>query len=98
MDSIQAAVVSVKLKHFAEEIELRNNVAAMYTERLTEKNIPSAIHYPMPLPRQEAFAYLNQEKDFPVSDKLSNNVMSLPMHPFLTKEEIDYICYTIKET
>ncbi len=67
-------------------------------ERLTKKNIPSAIHYPMPLPRQEAFAYLNQEKDFPVSDKLSNNVISLPMHSFVTEEEIDLICNTIRES
>ncbi len=131
MDSIQAAVVSAKLKHFSAEIELRNKVAAGYTERLksivktpnvlprnlstwaqytirsekqdlireklAEKNIPSAIHYPMPLPKQEAFAYLTQDDDFPVSDMLSAQVMSLPMHPFLKDEEIDLICSVISE-
>jgi UDP-2-acetamido-2-deoxy-ribo-hexuluronate aminotransferase len=131
MDSIQAAVVSVKLKHFEEEIKMRNKVAARYTEglkgfvetpkvlkhnrstwaqytiqtdkrefirkKLDEKNIPTAIHYPMPLPRQEAFSYLKQEVNFPVSDKLSRQVMSLPMHSFLREEEIDFICNTIKE-
>lgn len=131
MDSIQAAVVSTKLKHFENEIELRNKAAKMYTERLqgfvetpvvenhnrstwaqytirsekrdlireklAEKDIPSAIHYPMPLPRQEAFAYLGHQDRFPVSDMLSTQVMSLPMHSFLAEEEIDLICGTIKE-
>ncbi len=131
MDSIQAAVVRAKLKHFADEIRMRNNVAEMYTERLKDvvktpvvldnnlstwaqytiqsekrdsirehlngKGIPTAIHYPMSLPRQEAFSYLNTGKDFPVSDRLSNQVMSLPIHPFLTEQEIDLICSAIKE-
>lgn len=130
MDTIQAAVVSTKLKHFDDEIEARNRIAEMYTKRLKDivqtpeilqsnhstwaqytissekrdlireklgaKDIPSAIHYPMPLPRQEAFLYLNQNDGFPVSDMLSEQVMSLPMHPFLTEEEIDLICNTIE--
>ena len=66
-------------------------------EKLTEKNIPSAIHYPMPLPRQEAFSYIEQNGSFPVSDMLSEQVMSLPMHSFLRDEEIDFISKTIIE-
>jgi len=131
MDSLQAAIVSTKLKHFSREIDARNRVAKMYTERLkdlvktpvvlpynrstwaqytiqtekrnlvreklADKDIPTAVHYPMPLPRQEAFAYLKQPDNYPVSNKLSETVMSLPMHPFLKEEEIDLICNTIKE-
>lgn len=131
MDTLQAAVVRVKLKHFEQEIIARNRVAdsysrhlssvvetpqvqeynrstwAQYTIRsekrgiiqrtLTERDIPTAIHYPMPLPRQEAFAYLNQPKDFPVSDNLASTVLSLPMHPFLTEEEIQTVSAAVKE-
>ena len=46
---------------------------------------------------QEAFAYLKQGNPFSVSDMLAEQVMSLPMHPFITEEEIDLICSTIKE-
>jgi UDP-2-acetamido-2-deoxy-ribo-hexuluronate aminotransferase len=131
MDTLQAAVVRVKLKHFEQEILERNRVAASYTRHLsgtvdtprvlehnrstwaqytirsesrdeiqkilTVKDIPTAIHYPMPLPRQEAFAYLNQPKDFPVSDNLAATVLSLPMHPFLIEEEIQAVADAVKE-
>jgi UDP-2-acetamido-2-deoxy-ribo-hexuluronate aminotransferase len=95
MESIQAAVVSTKLKHFDNEIDARNRVALMYTEKL--KDIPIAIHYPMPLPRQEAFSYLKQDYKFPVFDILPEQVMSLSMHAFIKDEEIDFICNTIEE-
>ncbi|MBI9107187.1 MAG: DegT/DnrJ/EryC1/StrS family aminotransferase [Spirochaetales bacterium] len=130
MDTLQAAVVKVKLKYFSDEIKKRNSVAEKYTEllesfvktpvvlsenksvwaqytirtekrdkiidSLSAKGIPSAIHYPMPLPRQEAFSYLGQPVDFTVSDNLSIEVMSLPMHPFLETNDIETVCSAIK--
>jgi len=77
---------------------IRSEKRDLIREKLGEKDIPTAIHYPMPLPRQEAFSYLKQNDSFPVSDMLSEQVMSLPMHPFITIEEIDFICNTIKES
>ena len=65
-------------------------------EKLSKDDIPTAVHYPMPLPKQEAFRYLAQGTDFPVSNTLSETVISLPMHPFLTDEEINFISNKIK--
>ncbi len=85
----------------------RNSVWAQYSIRvknrdvlqkyLKEKGIPTAVHYPMPLHMQECFSYLNyKEGDFPISEKISKEIMSLPMNPFLTDEEIEYIVDSIK--
>jgi UDP-2-acetamido-2-deoxy-ribo-hexuluronate aminotransferase len=60
--------------------------------KLKENGIPTSIFYPLPLNRQKCFKYLNYKlKDFPVSEKASREVLSLPMNPFLTNKQIDYI-------
>jgi UDP-2-acetamido-2-deoxy-ribo-hexuluronate aminotransferase len=55
-------------------------------ETLKAAGIPTAVHYPIPLNRQPAVEDLNA--DLPVGDKVSQEVMSLPMHPYLTEEQI----------
>ncbi|MCD4780265.1 MAG: DegT/DnrJ/EryC1/StrS family aminotransferase [Candidatus Omnitrophica bacterium] len=51
-------------------------------------NVPTAIYYPNPLHIQTAFAELGYKKgDFPVTEELSEKIISLPMHPFLKPEE-----------
>lgn len=52
------------------------------------RDIPTAVHYPVPLHRQPAFGFLGQgEGCFPVSEEVARRVISLPMHPFLTEEQ-----------
>ena len=129
LDTIQAAILLVKLKYFPEEIKLREKVANLYFEFLkdnphiklpkikkdrnsvwaqfsirvkdrekvikflNEKGIPTAIHYPKPLHLQECFKYLGYKKgDFPISEKISSEILSLPMNPYLVEDEINYIC------
>jgi len=127
MDTIQCAIVNVKLKYYEKDLALRQEVASKYTESLKEKNIilpfidknttsawaqysvrvqnrdevqatlkkqgiPTAVHYPMPLHLQECFAYLGHKKgDFPICELVSDEIMSLPMNPYLSDEEIEYI-------
>ena len=132
LDTIQAAILRVKLKHFNEELENRQQVAEWYTEalaglvvtpeikdgntcswaqytvrsdkreqiieQLKKKGIPVAIHYPLPVHKQEA--YSNQQladKDFPVAVRMSKEVFSLPTHPFLTREESQQVASAIRE-
>ena len=65
---------------------------------LTEKDIGTAIHYPIPLHLQKAFDYLGyKEGGFPESEKAAKEVLSLPIHPDLTEEEIEYVIITIRE-
>ena len=135
MDSIQAAILLVKLKAFkAYELVDVNKVAARYTEQLKDVvktpvvpkgfysswaqytirvenkevraglqaslkalDIPTAIYYPIPMHRQTAFNYLNIDDNLcPVSDKLADTVISLPIHPYLSVEDQDRICGVIR--
>lgn len=126
LDTIQAAVLNVKLKHYKKDLALRQKVAQKYTEqlknnkevilpfveenitsawaqysirvknrddlqnRLKEAGIPTAVHYPKPLHMQECFEYLGyKEGDLPIAEKISNEIMSLPMNPYLTNREIE---------
>jgi UDP-2-acetamido-2-deoxy-ribo-hexuluronate aminotransferase len=132
LDTLQAAVLKVKLAHFDEEMEAKQKAASWYTERLVgkvklqkirdynysvwaqytcahekrekilenlkAKGIPTAIHYPIPLHRQEAFAYLGiGDTDYPVSVESSGKVFSLPMHPFMTEDQADTVANAVKE-
>ena len=58
-----------------------------------ETNHPnSSTLYPMPLHLQECLQYLGyKEGDFPIAEKVSKEIMSLPMNPYVTDEEIAYI-------
>ena len=65
---------------------------------LHSKGIPSMIYYPLPLHLQEAYKYLGYKKgDFPVSEELSEQVLSLPMHTELTEEQLLFITSAIRE-
>jgi UDP-2-acetamido-2-deoxy-ribo-hexuluronate aminotransferase len=51
----------------------------------------------MPLHLQECFEYLGYKKgDFPISEKVSEEIMSLPMNPYVSDEEIEYIVKNFK--
>jgi UDP-2-acetamido-2-deoxy-ribo-hexuluronate aminotransferase len=132
LDSLQAAVLKVKLRHFEEEMQQKRRIAGLYAQRLKgqvtvpvireynesvwaqftvasprreavmahlkTKGIPTAIHYPRPLHRQPAFSgMLLPDRDFPVSVKVSQEVFSLPMHPFLADTDVESVCDAISE-
>ena len=120
LDTIQAAVLLAKMDIFEEEVALRAEVGARYTElfagadvippyiesfntsvyaqytiqvddreavqaKLKEMDIPTAVHYPVPLHMQPAFE--DRENAFPVAEALAKRVISLPMHPRLSLED-----------
>lgn len=65
---------------------------------LQDNKIPFAIHYPIPLHLQEAFSDLGYKKgDFPVSEKLSECVMSLPFDAYKTDEDIETVCRAVAD-
>jgi dTDP-4-amino-4,6-dideoxygalactose transaminase len=73
--------------------ERRDAVAA----HLRECGIPTAIYYPLPLNRQTAYGkYPTAPGDTPVSDRLAGQVISLPMHPYLSEETQDRIVSAVR--
>jgi len=66
-------------------------------EYLKSKGIGTLIHYPLPVHLQEAYKHLGYKKgDFPIAEKMANEVLSLPMWVGLKKEEIEFISIIIK--
>lgn len=73
-------------------LRVKNGKRDLLQSFLSDNNIPSMIYYPIPLYKQNAFKHF-VEKDFklPVTEKLCNEVISLPMHTELTVEIQNYI-------
>ena len=125
LDSIQAAILDVKLKHLNEYAAARNRAASVYDEAfanieeiqtpvremnsthvfhqytmkiqngkrdelqsfLSEKGIPANIYYPVPLYEQDAFKeYVPEDFTLPITEKLCEQVLSLPIHTEMTEE------------
>lgn len=130
LDSIQAAVLKIKLKELDNYIESRRNVAKYYDDAfsslkgvtipfrsdeskhvfhqytlilegidrdelnryLAECNVPSMIYYPVPAHRQKMFQEFNNEDlELPVTDWLTQRVISLPIHTEMEEEQLKHI-------
>ncbi|EII2378249.1 DegT/DnrJ/EryC1/StrS family aminotransferase [Vibrio cholerae] len=63
--------------------------------KLQSAGIPTAVHYPIPLNKQPAVK--DSSVFLPVGDEIAKEVLSLPMHPYLTDNEINQICAVIAE-
>lgn len=73
-------------------IRIINGKRDALAEYLTEKGVPFGIYYPIPLHSQKAYADERyNDKDFPVTNQLVKEVISLPMHTELDDEQIDFI-------
>ncbi|PWB85801.1 UDP-2-acetamido-2-deoxy-3-oxo-D-glucuronate aminotransferase [Methanobrevibacter woesei] len=68
-----------------------------WVEFLTNKGIGTGIHYPIPLYNQPIYKKLGIEGDCPLAEKAADNVISLPVHPSLTKEDLDLVVDAVKE-
>ena len=62
--------------------------------KLKEAGIPTAVHYPIPLNKQPAVA---SDIALPIGDKVAEEVMSLPMHPYLSLNQIEQVCRAIRK-
>jgi UDP-2-acetamido-2-deoxy-ribo-hexuluronate aminotransferase len=135
LDTLQAAVLKVKLNYLEEYSKKRKSVASFYDEQLqgisqiqlplrttysdhvfnqytlkvnsgsrddfkkylSDTGIPTMIYYPVPLHLQKAFCRSEyKEGSFPVTENLSNVVISLPIHTEMPIEQLEFICAQIK--
>ena len=77
-------------------LQITNGKRDELHKHLLEKGIPNAIYYPVALHSQKAYADDKyKEEDFPVTNKLINTVISLPMHTELDEEQLTFITETI---
>lgn len=79
---------------FAVRLQNRDKIC----DELKKKGVGVLIHYPIPVHLQEAYADLGYKKgDLPVSEQLADEVLSLPMFPHMNKNQIEYVCESLKE-
>ena len=136
LDTLQAAVLLVKLKAFREyELEAVQRAAERYSARLQglvgtpalpdgfhsswaqytirlrnaeqrdavqaalkARGIPAMVYYPRPMSGQTAFQSLGYLRHCPTAASLCGRVLSLPMHPYLTEQDIETVCSVIQDT
>jgi len=136
LDTLQAAILDVKLKYLDDYSNARQKAAKYYDEKLAnipgiktplrssksthvyhqytlvldesmdrnqlkeylkEKGIPTMIYYPVPLHQQKAYDKNNRNESFPVTEKLSKTVLSLPIHTEITTNVQDFIVSSIQD-
>jgi dTDP-4-amino-4,6-dideoxygalactose transaminase len=79
-------------------IKVGNNKRDELKKFLESRKIPSMVYYPAPLHVQKAYSYLGyNDNDFPVTTSLCKEVLSLPMHPDMEKDQLDYITTNVLE-
>jgi len=77
---------------------IRSVVRDKLAEHLKSMQVGVGLHYPVPLHLQPALAHLGYKKgDFPVSERLASELLSLPMYPELTRDEMKYVCKAVSE-
>jgi UDP-2-acetamido-2-deoxy-ribo-hexuluronate aminotransferase len=77
-------------------IEVNNR--DIFQKEMDVAGIPTAVHYPIAMHQQKALMYLNyQTGDFPIAEKASHQVISLPMHPYLKEEEQIRVVTAVKK-
>jgi len=75
-------------------VENRDNFIAY----LKEEGVSTGIHYPIPLHLQNAFSYLGHKVgDFPNSEKICFNEVSLPIYPYMKEDDVYYVCEKIEQ-
>lgn len=134
LDTIQAVILSAKLKRLDPWNQMRNDVAKQYAEylhgipgvilpplapnrthvyqtfavrvkkreqvmeELKKRGINVLIHYPIPIHLQEAYRDAGYTKGaFPVAEKVAEEILSLPMFPHMTREQVKYVAENLKE-
>lgn len=87
-------VVAAGNTHVYAQYTVRVDNRDAIRSRLQGDGIPTAVHYPKCLHEQPAFAELGHGPgDFPVAERAAREILCLPMHPFLSDDDIERICY-----
>ncbi len=78
--------------YYAMRIENRDHVV----NTVKEMGVPTAVYYSTPLHQMQAFEAYAPEGGLPVTEQVSADILSLPMHPYLTPDQVDYICDAVE--
>ena len=98
LDKVTTPVTPTNMRHVFHLYVIQSVKRDELMNKLKEVNIGCALHYPTPLPHLKSYEYQNHRLgDFPVAEKLCNEILSLPIFPELSEEEVDWVCEIINE-
>jgi dTDP-4-amino-4,6-dideoxygalactose transaminase len=98
IDSMKLPTENGNSKHVYHIYAIRTTNRDNLIRFLQKNDIYCGIHYPIPLHLQKAYQYLHHEiGSFPVAEKCSEEIISLPMYPELTEPQIDHVANNIKK-
>ena len=84
-------------KHVYHLYVIRSGARDGLEQRLLESGIPTQIHYPIPVHMQKAYDRLGPFADLPATERVCREVLSLPMHPFLSDDQVAYVAEQIRD-
>jgi dTDP-4-amino-4,6-dideoxygalactose transaminase len=85
--------------HVYHQYTIRVRDRDSFADRLKERGVGSAIYYPIPVHRQKPFVALGYDAGrYPVTDRLTEQVLSIPVHPSLTDDEVSVVIGAVNET
>lgn len=85
-------------KHVYHLYVIRSRFRDQMRNNLEAKGIATGIHYPIPIHLQEACRhYCKRDFSLPVTEKITKQILSLPIYPELSLEEVEYVCNCIRE-
>jgi perosamine synthetase len=85
--------------HVYHQYTIRVRERDAFAERLKERGVGCAIYYPIPVHRQKPFVALGYgSESYPVTDRLTEQVLSIPVHPSLTDDEVATVIGAVNET
>lgn len=99
IDEVTTPYVPDSVKHVYHVYAIRTKKRDELFRLFKEKGIGAIIHYPIPLHLQKAYRDLGYKRgDFPVSEIVAEEIISLPMHPHLKEGQIKFVVKIIKQT
>jgi perosamine synthetase len=85
--------------HVYHQYTIRVNARDAFAERLRERGVGSGVYYPIPVHRQKAFVALGYgDQSLPVTERLTEQVLSIPVHPSLSDDEVATVIGAVNAT
>jgi dTDP-4-amino-4,6-dideoxygalactose transaminase len=84
--------------HIYHQYVIQTNTRDALKEHLKKQGIETGIHYPIPAHLQKAYEFLNLKKgSLPVTEKLTETILSLPIYTGMKEEDVEYVCQVIRK-
>lgn len=97
-DGVVLPTIPDKMRHVFHLYVIRVPRRERLVKELGEAGIATGVHYPIALPALKAYAYLKMgPEQFPVAHKYQSEILSLPMYPELSAEQIHFVATTLKK-